>query len=184
MFTSMVRRFLAAGGMAWAVLAFPGVAAAQDGDVREVQRYVLTGAGLAKYTQATKALAQLPAAKTRACSDEGDDEDDDDDGADDQSIGAMVAKFESVPGARAAVQGAGMTLREYVVFTLSLLQNGLASWAVQQPGGKLPPGVAKANVDFVQAHDAELKRLQQYSRNDDCPDADEGAEAADEGAEA
>ena len=177
MFTSTIRPILAAGWVAWAVLSFPGAAAAQDADVREVQRYVLTGAGLAKYTQATKKLAQLPAGKTQSCSD--DSGDDDADGADEQSIGSMVAKLESVPGAKAAVQSAGMPLREYVVFTLSLLQNGLAAWAVQQPGGKLPPGVAKANVDFVQAHDAELKQLQQYSRKDDCDDAGEGAEAGD-----
>lgn len=170
MFTSTIRPIFAAGCIAWAVLSFPGAAAAQDADVREVQRYVLTGAGLAKYTQATKKLAQLPAGKTQSCSDDGDDGDDD--GADEQSIASMVAKLESVPGAKAAVQSAGMPLREYVVFTLSLLQNGLAAWAVQQPGGKLPPGVAKANVDFVQAHDAELKQLQQYSRQDECADAD------------
>lgn len=183
MFTSTIRRFLAASCVAWAALSFPGGTAAQDADAREVQRYVLTGAGLAKYTQATKKLAQLPAGKTQGCSDASDDGDDDG-GADEQSIGSMVAKLESVPGAKAAVQGAGLTVREYVVFTLSLLQNGLAAWAVQQPGGKLPPGVAKANVDFVQAHDAELKQLQQYSRKDACPDAGEGADAGEEGAEA
>ena len=31
-----------------------------------------------------------------------------------------------------------MTAHEYVVFSFSLLQNGLAAWAVSQPGGKLP----------------------------------------------
>lgn len=174
MFSSTIRLAAVAGWLfTWAALSFAGSATAQDADMRDVQRYVLTSAGLAKYTLATKKLAELPAAQARAC---GDDSDDDDDDADAQSIGDMVAKLESVPGAKAAVQGAGLTMREYVVFTMSLLQNGLAAWAVSQPGGKLPPGVSKANVDFVQAHDADLKQLQQYSRNDGC--AEDGADTA------
>jgi hypothetical protein len=176
MFSSTIRLVAAAGFFTWATLSFPGSAAAQDADMRDVQRYVLTSAGLAKYTHATKKLAELPAAQARACG--GDDDDDD---ADAQSIGDMVAKLESVPGAKAAVQGAGLTMREYVVFTMSLLQNGLAAWAVTQPGGKLPPGVSKANVDFVQAHDADLKQLQQYSRNDECADDGEDTDAGDDG---
>jgi hypothetical protein len=177
MFSSTIRLVAAAGFFAWAALSFPGSAAAQDADMRDVQRYVLTSAGLARYTLATKNLAALPAAQARACEEDGDDDDD----ADAQSIGDMVAKLESVPGAKAAVQGAGLTMREYVVFTMSLLQNGLAAWAVTQPGGKLPPGVSKANVEFVQAHDADLKQLQQYSRNDDCADIGEDTAAADDG---
>jgi hypothetical protein len=42
---------------------------------------------------------------------------------------------------------------------MSLLQNGLAAWAAGQSGGELPPGVSKANVDFVTKHDARLKEL-------------------------
>jgi hypothetical protein len=119
MFT--VHRLL--GAMTIALL-LPAFAAAQDRDAREVQGHVLTDAGLAKYTQATKKIAALP----------GGDCDDDDS----QSIDQMTAKLNASPGARAAIQSAGMTTREYVVFTWSLLQTGLAAWAVDQPGGKLP----------------------------------------------
>jgi hypothetical protein len=89
----------------------------------------------------------------------------------------MVARIDAVPGARDAIGSAGMTTREYVVFSWSLLQNGLAAWAISQPGGKLPPGVSKANVDFYKKHEAELQRLE-GQKSDDCggDDEEEGSE--------
>lgn len=137
----------------------PGVHA-QDADGAEVKRYVLTEAGLAKYSQAHRNLAALPAGRTGSC--------DDDSGDSPTSISGMVAKLDATPGAKAAVQSSGMTTREYVVFSMSLLQNGLAAWALDQPGGKLPAGVSKSNVDFVKKHDAELKRLGEVGRKNDC----------------
>lgn len=47
------------GAMTIALL-LPGFAAAQDRDAAEVQSHVLTDAGFAKYTQATKKIAELP----------------------------------------------------------------------------------------------------------------------------
>ena len=141
-------------------------ARAQDKDAAEVQRYVLSDAALARYTTATKNLAALPAG---SCAE--------DDDSDSRSIDQMVAKINSVPGAQAAVQSGGMNVREYVVFSLSLFQNGLAAWAVDQPGGKLPPGIAKANVDFVKKHGAELKQLEGLRRDDGCDSGDTGDDA-------
>jgi hypothetical protein len=158
MFT--VHRLL--GAMTIALL-LPAFAAAQDRDAREVQGHVLTDAGLAKYTQATKKIAALP----------GGDCDDDDS----QSIDQMTAKLNASPGARAAIQSAGMTTREYVVFTWSLLQTGLAAWAVDQPGGKLPQGTSKANVDFYKKHQAELQKLEGLKQGDDCDDDREDDES-------
>ncbi len=137
----------------------PG-AHAQDADTTEVKRYVLTEAGLAKYSQAHRNLAALPARSSRDC--------DDDSGDSPTSISGMVAKLDATPGAKAAVQSSGMTTREYVVFSMALLQNGLAAWALDQPGGKLPAGVSRSNVDFVKKHDAELKRLGELGRKNDC----------------
>jgi hypothetical protein len=122
------------------------VASAQQADAAEVQRYVLTEAALAKYTQATKNLAAVES----ACEDQDSDA---------QSIDEMVAALNAITGAREALQAAGMAAREYVVFSLSLLQNGLAAFAASQPGGQLPPGVSKANVDFVTKHNADLEQL-------------------------
>jgi hypothetical protein len=153
------------------VLIAPRPAQAQDAGAQEVSRYMLTEAGLAKYSQATKQLAALPAQERGAC-----DEED----TEAQSLDDMAAKLDGVPGARAAIQSAGMTSREYVVFSLSLLQNGMAAWAVDQPGGKLPPGVSKANVDFVKKHDAELKQLKPLSSKGSCDEAAEDDEVAED----
>jgi hypothetical protein len=77
-----------------------------------------------------------------------------------------------VPAAKAAIQSSGLTTREYVVFSWSLLQNGLAAWAVSS-GGTLPAGASKANVDFYKKHEAEIQQMEGL-KSSDCEDA--GAE--------
>lgn len=128
-------------------------AKAADADTQEVMAYTLTDAGLAKYTKATKNLAALPGGGPGACAS---DDDDSDSGS--KSISELVAKIDTAPGAKAAIQSAGLTSREYIVFSLSLLQNGLAAWGLKA-GGKLPPGFKQANVDFVNSHGAQLEQL-------------------------
>jgi hypothetical protein len=152
------RPFMASVLAAFAI-SFLGLspAFAQDADTQEVLRYTLTDAALAKYIAATQKLAALPA----ACEDEGDDDNT-------ASIAEMAAKLDATPGAGAAIQSAGMTTREYAVFSMSLLHNGLAAWAVSQPGGKLPPGVSQASVDFIKRNEAKLKPLEDL---DACGDA-------------
>jgi hypothetical protein len=137
-------------------LVAPRLAFAQDADAAEVQRYVLTDAALAKYSQATEALAGLG----------GDCEEEDEEP---QSINQMVAALEAAPGAAAAVRAAGLAPREYVVFSLSLLQNVLASFSASQPGAALPPGILRANVDFVRKHEAALQQLGSFE-SESCDD--------------
>lgn len=144
---------------ATALLASP-LAAAQDRDSQEISSYVLTDAGLAKYKQAAKNIAALPNRPPGSC--------DEDESSDSQSLDQVTAKFNAAPGVKAAIQSAGMTTREYVVFTFSIFQNGLAAWALTQPGGKLPAGTSKANVDFYQRHEAELQQLEVLKQDDDC----------------
>jgi hypothetical protein len=139
------------------------IAAAQDADTQEVLRYALTDAGFAKYTAATQKLAALPG--TAADCDEED--------GDSQSINDMVAKLNAKPGAKAALQSAGMTAREYVVFSMSLLQSGLAAWAMKQPGGGLPAGMSKANIEFVNRREADLQKLEGLNRSNGCGDGDQ-----------
>jgi hypothetical protein len=145
--------------VAAAMLGLTGPAAASDKDTREISAYALTESGLAKFKQATQNLAAVPGGCART---------DDDDDSDSKSIDEMVAKMNAVPGAAAAIQSAGMTTREFVVFTFSMFQTGMAAWAVGQPGGKLPPGVSQANVDFYKKHEAKLAAL---GENDPCDDA-------------
>ena len=150
----------------FAALAMPGLAIASSQDHREISSYVLTEAGLAKFSKATRNLSAIPG----AC------EDDDDDDANTRSIDAMVAEINAKPGAKEAIQSAGLTPREYVLFMFSMLQNGMAAWALDQPGGKLPPDVSRANVDFYKKHEAELAAL---GKNDPCDD--QSGEEAPEG---
>jgi hypothetical protein len=60
---------------------------------------------------------------------------------------------------------------------MSVMQNGLAAWAVSQPGGKLPPGVSQANVDFYKQHEADFAAMGDDS---DCGDSADDEEAVDE----
>ena len=125
-------------------------------DSREISSYALTETGLTKYTQALKNLGPLEKKLSGDC--------DDSEGA--KMLADSVAKLNAVPGAQAAVKSAGMTSREYVVFSLSLFQTGMAAWALDQPGGKLPPGVSRSNADFYKQHAAAIQKLKKKS--DDC----------------
>ena len=135
-------------------LAVPGIAAANEYDRHEISSYVLSESGLAKFAQAAQKLSGVAG----ACAEQ------DDDDSDSQSLDQMVAKLNAVPGAQAAIQSAGMTTREYVVFMWSMLQSGMSAWA-QSQSGKLPPGVSQANVDFYKKHEAEMKAI---GENDPC----------------
>jgi hypothetical protein len=155
---SINSRFAAAFAFAMSItLISPELAVAQDRDSREVSAYVLTESGLSKFGLASKNLAAVPG----ACAAENDD------GDDLQSIDQMVAKLNSVPGVQAAIQSAGLTSREYVVFMFSMMQNGMAAWALKQPDGKLPPGVSQANVDFYNRHEGAMAQL---GRENSCGD--------------
>ncbi|MBM2853882.1 MAG: hypothetical protein HW417_810 [Steroidobacteraceae bacterium] len=129
-------------------------------DTQEINSYVLTDAGLAHYAKAAEALKRLADKMPSDC--------DDSDDSDATTIDQMVAKMNAVPGARAAIQSAGMTTREYFVFTMSIFQTGMASWALTQPGGKLPPGVSMANVNFYHKNEAAMSRLGGASESEDC----------------
>jgi len=139
----------------------PVVAGAQnlaDRDANEIASYVLTDAALAKYTKAVHKLQPLKEQLPQDCDHE----------EDPQSLNDMAARIDGVPGVKAALKAAGMTSREYLVFSWSLFQNGMAAWALEQPGGQLPHGVKMANVKFYRAHEAEVKKLDELTTHTDC----------------
>lgn len=147
-------------------LATATVAEAQaDRISSEVSAYRLTETGLAKYSRAVTRLEPLQANLRDHC----DESDDDDDSI---SIDDAAAKLEAVPGVRAALASAGISSHEFVLFTYALFQNGVASWALEQPGGKLPAGVSMENVNFYRAHATELKELGQRMKATDCGGGD------------
>lgn len=129
-----------------------------DRDTREVADYMLTEAALAKYAKAVHRLQPLMGQLPQDC--------DHDEGP--QSLNGIAARMDGVPEVKSALKSAGMTSREYLVFSWSVFQNGMAAWALEQPGGKLPPGVKMANVTFYRAHEAELKKLGELTKQADC----------------
>jgi len=136
-----------------------------DSDTKEIASYVLTETGLAKYTQAVKNLVPLAKRLSDACK-----ADDDSDNV--RSLDDMVARFDAVPGVSAAIRSADLTTHEYFVFTLSVFQSGMAAWALDQPGGKLPVGTSMANVKFYRAHEAAIKKLGEQIKAADCDGGD------------
>lgn len=165
--------FVAIAVVGLALLAPPAAIAQEfpDSDTREIASYALTEAGLTKYTQATQNLGALAAQMSNTC----------DADESELSIDRLVGRIDALPGARAAIQSAGFTTREYVVFTFSLFQNGLAAWAVAQPGGQLPPGTSMANVNFYRAHEAAIGALGEQTRGDACDDDVDEDENEDDG---
>jgi hypothetical protein len=157
----------AAAALALAVaLLFTTVSPAQslpDRDAKEVSSYVLSETALAKYTRAVANLQPLMKSMAQNC--------DDEESA--GSLSAMAARMDAVAGVKAAIQSAGMSTREYLVFSFSVFQNGLAAWALSQPGGKLPPGVQMANVTFYRSHEAAFKQLGDKAKAADCDAGDE-----------
>jgi hypothetical protein len=149
---------------------FPPSATWSDGtsDASEISGFKLTEAGLAKYLQATSNLGSLAQQLPGNCDEDEDDSESDDAG----SIDDTVARFNALPGVKAAIQSAGMTTREYVVFTWSIFQSALAAWALDQPGGKLPADVSMDNVTFYRQHEAALAKLRESSRDAGCNEDD------------
>jgi len=150
--------------LAAVALAAPPAGAADlaDADMQAVRAYVLTEGALAKYAQATRALQGV---RLVDC--------DDDDEDDVTTLAAAAAKIDAVPAAKAALQTAGMTDREYVLFAFSMLDANFASYALQTPGGKLPAGVNMANVEFVRKHADELRSLAELTDVESCEESED-----------
>jgi hypothetical protein len=143
------------------ILLTPVVIEAQnlaDHDAKEIAEYMLTEPALAKYTQAVHKLQPLMAQLAQEC--------DREEGS--TSLNDMATRMDGVSGVKPALKAAGMTSREYLVFSWSVFQSGMAVLAVQQPGGKLPPGVKMANVNFHRTHEAELTKLGELTTHADC----------------
>ena len=160
-----LERLHAALLLATALVAIPPPAmGAPDRDAQEISRYRLTDAGLAKHAQASRNLGALAKPPPEDCA-EG--EADDSDG-NDRSLDESVARLDAIEGVRKAIGSAGLTTREYVVFSWSVMQAALAAWALEQPGGKLPADVSMENVTFYREHAATLRQLGEQTRAAAC----------------
>jgi hypothetical protein len=112
-----------------------------------------------KYAAANANLAKHPKVE-----EDDDAEDHNDDDSDDESLDGMVARIEKIPTARTAIESAGLTVRQYAVITMALIQASMAQFAVES--GADPAKVARdagvnpANIRFVKEHKAELQKMQ------------------------
>lgn len=160
MFNQFMTAFAVTGACVWALLvpAMGGAQSLGDRDAKEVADYMLTDAALAKYKQAVHKLQPLKEHMPKNC--DGDEHT--------TSLSDLAARLDGVPAVKSAIKAAGMTSREYFLFSFSVFQNGMAAWALDQPGGALPPGTKPANVNFYRTHKAELEKLGELTKQADC----------------
>lgn len=113
--------------------------------------YRLTTANLNKFMAATQALRGLEEGEDFDIKDQFDS-----DNPENISIPRIAAAFESEPRIKGAINGAGMTTRDYVTFLFSTLQAMMGSMMVQMGGDQaladMPAGVLKQNIEFFMAH--------------------------------
>jgi hypothetical protein len=129
--------------------------AAVDADMAEISRYRLTETKLNKFVQATRNLVQTAKNNPDMLrNDEGRN-------MSNATLSQMAAFYDKHPPIKRALNSAGMTSREYVTFMLSMMQSGMAAWAMKQPGAKLPPGISRENIAFMDSHKEALENIQQ-----------------------
>ena len=69
-----------------------------------------------------------------------------------------VARLEASPAMKAAIESAGMSVRDYAYTSQSLVATLMAVGAVEAGQLKeIPEGINQRNVDFVKAHRAEIE---------------------------
>jgi hypothetical protein len=161
-------RALAIAGLSFAAVAADAPAAvaqpnegmealAQMFDDPALANYRLNSATLTKFIAATQALQAI---------------EDDDFDLEDQfdmenpesiSLSNIAAAFDSEPRVKGAINGAGLSSREYVTFLFSMMQAMFASIAVQMGGEEalndMPNGPLKDNVRFFMEHQEEFEAL-------------------------
>jgi hypothetical protein len=122
-----------------------------DADTKAMQSYRLTEASFSKYKQATRNMMEAARQHPEIAKAEEDKEP--------TSLAEMAAIYDRHPPLKKALASAGLSSREYVLFTLSLFQAGMAASVAEQNGGKLPDGVSSENVDFYKTHAAEMQKF-------------------------
>lgn len=148
-------RILAIAGLSLAAVAADASIAAAQPDMGALAQmfddpalasYRLTSSNLTKFLAASQALNGLD-------EDSFDLEDQIDmDNPEDMNIADIAAAFDREPRVKGAINGAGMSSREYVTFLFSMLQAMFGSIAVQMGGdqalAQMPNGVLKQNIQF------------------------------------
>ena len=122
-----------------------------------IASYRLTSASLDKFVRATNALQGLE--------DEDIDIEDriDMDDPENIDLNEIAAAFDSEPRIKNAINGAGMTSREYLTFMFAMIQAMFGSVMVQMGGEQalndMPAGVLKDNIRFFTENQAAFEAL-------------------------
>lgn len=162
-------RVLAVAGLSLAAVAADvSVAAAQPGGAGAeaiqqmfsdpaIASYRLTSANLDKFVRATNAL--------KALEDQDIDIEEriDMDDPENIDLNEIAAAFDSEPRIKSAINGAGMTSREYLTFMFAMIQAMFGSVMVQMGGEQalndIPAGVLKDNIRFFTQNQAAFEAL-------------------------
>ncbi|HEX2081592.1 MAG TPA: hypothetical protein VHG08_28065 [Longimicrobium sp.] len=157
-------RVLALAGLSLAAVAADvSQAAAQPGAGGQlftdpaITSYRLTSATLDKFVNATNALKELE--------DEDIDIEDriDMDDPENLDLNEIAAAFDSEPRIKSAINGAGLSSREYVTFLFAMIQAMFGSVMVQMGGEQalndMPAGVMKDNIQFFLANQEAFEAL-------------------------
>lgn len=156
-------RVLAVAGLSLAAVAADvSDAAAQPGAGQlfndpAIASYRLSSNSLTKFIRATQALQAME-------NEEFDIEDRFDmDDPENLNVADIAAAFDSEPRIKGAINGAGLTSREYVTFMFAMIQAMVGSVAVQMGGEQalndLPNGVLKDNIRFFIANQDAFEAL-------------------------
>ena len=140
-------------------VSFAGSAAAQkrpgtdDADTAEVKSFRLDMNRLNKFGAATKSLMALPKERNELQKKM-------EDGASVKTIDGMVQSMNKYPSVVSAITGAGLTVREYSVMTMTLVTSAMAVGMKQQGLMKeTPPTVSAENVSFVEQNFEKISEM-------------------------
>ena len=132
----------------------PAIAALAD---PAVANYRMTTTDLQKFNAATRALQVLKS--------EGLDLDGRIQDPDQMDLPRLAAVFDGEPRVKAAINDAGMTSTQYLVFLFSMMQTMFGAVAVEMGGEQalndMPDGALKDNVRFFMAHRAEFEAMRE-----------------------
>ena len=141
-----------------ALVSTPSLGSAQtsaDRDLKAYSNYRLTMSKFEKYLAAMVNLARAAARNSKI----GDAMEDSGSLTNDQ----LVSRLNSIPDARRAIAGVGLTTRDYVLIQGALLQASIAHSSMKQL--KISPdsaikafGVSRANLEFVDKNKAKITR--------------------------
>jgi hypothetical protein len=143
------------------VLSTPALAKSPSNDEKEMQRFTLTSAFLDKMLAVQERIATF-AQDHPEMEKQGKAAERQHRGQRDDSIDGTVKKIESFPPLVDIIKAQGLTVRQYVLGTMALLQAAMyAALKMQMPDMKTPEGMNMPNVAFIEAHKAELDKFRQ-----------------------